>query len=537
MDILKEKLNKIDHYCIDNNLKFRDLRSLYEAVSPKFTPKDKMELKKVINATNDPGVIEATLQQLQNESLKNSDLVESGSGSELSGKLNKFTGGIIDFKNTVKKNFAKKDDSEEAKRKAAYDRWVAFQQSEEDAKKKKNEGFIDEYDDDDYDDWQMGNIGKFSKSDWIPTEEDIPEWARYDEPIYEKYSDEDEDMYNNMLDDLVRYYNYKDLSKEQVYNEIMSEYDDETLANDVISNLDESLDEDTNKITATDIVRDLYNRYPNVIFLDERDTPDDRVALFFKFSGDVTGLEDLLNSYNCEYKIRNGQLRIIANDDEDFDESLKEDYYDSFIDDVGKVDVKKSFTVSEFDEDDGWFDFEVFPGTYEYRVLDINGWKPRQLKIDDVWVDVNDNCKELEDLLGVEDTSLSEYFNVLDDVDASDSIGELKPGDQFKNRNDVIVTIIEPTKDGKVQFKIGNDVRIGTQKSIQHMLYDNNYMRIEESLSESKSKNLQKEIYKFLDGCGGYTDYNQKVEDVQEYFGLSADEAESIVSSWALGIH
>lgn len=495
MDILREKLNKIDHYCIDNNLKFRDLRSLYEAVSPNFTPKDKMELKKVINATNDPGVIEATLQQLQNESLENSDLVESGSGSELSGKLNKFTGGIIDFKNTIKKNFAKKDDSEEARRKAAYDRWVAFQKSEQDSKKK-NEAMTD----------------------------DDVEWAILNDKPFEL--------------DAFKHFSQPSVNELKAYGAIQAkdikvgdcfqtDFDQEEVDLGTLIRVDNIKESDAAwkpYCDTTFIVTDLDDGSKLELHYNDED--------FIGFKVDPNNEDEMKYHAQSIDRIRNDSVYgRTAN------ESLYEDYYDSFIDDVGKVDVKKSFTVSEFDEDDGWFDFEVFPGTYEYRVLDINGWKPRQLKIDDVWVDVNDNCKELEDLLGIEDTSLSEYFNVLDDVDASDSIGELKPGDQFKNRNDVIVTIIEPTKDGKVQFKIGNDVRIGTQKSIQHMLYDNNYMRIEESLSESKSKNLQKEIYKFLDGCGGYTDYNQKVEDVQEYFGLSADEAESIVSSWALGIH
>jgi len=66
---LRESLNKIDHYCIDNNRKFYDLRSLYESVEPKLTPQEKMELSKIVRDTNDPKVISASLNQMVSESL------------------------------------------------------------------------------------------------------------------------------------------------------------------------------------------------------------------------------------------------------------------------------------------------------------------------------------------------------------------------------------------------------------------------------------------------------------------------------------
>lgn len=48
-----------------------------------------------------------------------------------------------------------------------------------------------------------------------------------------------------------------------------------------------------------------------------------------------------------------------------------------------------------------------------------------------------------------------------------------------------------------------------------------------------ENNNLRDEIFAFLDETGGYTDYNQKIEDVSEEFGLSEDEAENFVWSWA----
>ena len=80
---------------------------------------------------------------------------------------------------------------------------------------------------------------------------------------------------------------------------------------------------------------------------------------------------------------------------------------------------------------------------------------------------------------------LLEDWNIEDQIDAPDTIGKLNPGDKFKNRNDVIITIIEPTKDGTIQFKIGDEVRSGTEKGVQRMLYKNNYIRINEEVNEA----------------------------------------------------
>ena len=81
---------------------------------------------------------------------------------------------------------------------------------------------------------------------------------------------------------------------------------------------DEDLDESLHEsLGATDVVRELYNTFPKIEFLDERDYGDD-VALFFKLGGDVSGLEDYLNSLSVNWKIANGKLRIIAPEDEDY---------------------------------------------------------------------------------------------------------------------------------------------------------------------------------------------------------------------------
>lgn len=48
------------------------------------------------------------------------------------------------------------------------------------------------------------------------------------------------------------------------------------------------------------------------------------------------------------------------------------------------------------------------------------------------------------------------------------------------------------------------------------------------------TKKLRREIYDYCDLMGGYTDYDQKIEDVMEEFGLTRDQAESEVWNWSI---
>lgn len=57
---IREKLGFLDQQGVDND-HYLDLRNLYEAVSPTMTPEEKEELRKVVNATNDPDIISAYL--------------------------------------------------------------------------------------------------------------------------------------------------------------------------------------------------------------------------------------------------------------------------------------------------------------------------------------------------------------------------------------------------------------------------------------------------------------------------------------------
>lgn len=80
-------------------------------------------------------------------------------------------------------------------------------------------------------------------------------------------------------------------------------------------------------------------------------------------------------------------------------------------------------------------------------------------------------------------------WNIEDQIDAPEAIGKLNPGDKFVNRNGVEITIVEPAKDGRIQYNVGDECRIGSEKSIQQMLYRNNYIRMSQDIQATSSMN------------------------------------------------
>lgn len=86
-------------------------------------------------------------------------------------------------------------------------------------------------------------------------------------------------------------------------------------------------------------------------------------------------------------------------------------------------------------------------------------------------------------------------WNVEDQIDAPETIGKLNPGDEFVNRKGVKVQILEPTASGAVQFKIGDEVRTGSERSIQQMLYRNNYIRSSEDISSMTATDVVRWMY------------------------------------------
>ena len=95
----------------------------------------------------------------------------------------------------------------------------------------------------------------------------------------------------------------------------------------------------------------------------------------------------------------------------------------------GTVQLKKPLVIEFFDEDDGMLRKRILPGKYDYRVLNVRGWKPRQLKVKGEWFDVQGSCPELEEILSAELAESKELKTL-------SSIKELPDGAKVRISND-----------------------------------------------------------------------------------------------------
>ena len=80
---------------------------------------------------------------------------------------------------------------------------------------------------------------------------------------------------------------------------------------------------------------------------------------------------------------------------------------------TGVVEVKNAFMIKEFDEDFGWVTITIAPGKYVYRVIDVRGWKPRQIFFNQEWLDVCDGCAELEAILEKADELKGSRYDIV----------------------------------------------------------------------------------------------------------------------------
>lgn len=106
------------------------------------------------------------------------------------------------------------------------------------------------------------------------------------------------------------------------HNKILKSKSGEQLRFDTEKEAEEyALEEDMNKEwTATDIVKDLYDKFPQVSFYDETDLDNDMVGLKFYDADkvDQDQLEELIKSYNVWYRLRGNKLLIKAKEDEEY---------------------------------------------------------------------------------------------------------------------------------------------------------------------------------------------------------------------------
>ena len=122
-----------------------------------------------------------------------------------------------------------------------------------------------------------------------------------------------------------------------------------------------------------------------------------------------------------------------------------------------------------------------------------------------------------------------------------------KVGTKYKNKNGVVIEVTNPTKDGHIQYKVGDEVHITTPESFPNILSKNGYeevkstMKGEGSLKPSggsaksfrgrTTKDSVKKLHEIDDQFGGWTgnreDFIEAFKD--EGFEVLADYDESIV--------
>ena len=62
--------------------------------------------------------------------------------------------------------------------------------------------------------------------------------------------------------------------------------------------------------------------------------------------------------------------------------------------------------------------------------------------------------------------------------------------------------------------------------------YPSNYVKADKKLKKSRDR----EIYEYLDECGGYIGYDDKIDSLIEDFGLSREDAEGYVWNHTSGM-
>ena len=78
---------------------------------------------------------------------------------------------------------------------------------------------------------------------------------------------------------------------------------------------------------------------------------------------------------------------------------LVEAWADEHTVEFGVMKINSLVIQTVFDEDEGFYEEAILPGTYLYKVTDFNGWRPHQLLIDGVWVDFPEISRNSTDKL------------------------------------------------------------------------------------------------------------------------------------------
>lgn len=200
-------------------------------------------------------------------------------------------------------------------------------------------------------------------------------------------------------------------------------------------------------------------------------------------------------------------------------ESLKEDWKDGEL------------TKQEFSD----WDWEMINTAYRIE-RSIKTMLRKYPEYRDEILSTAKNCRNIFN-------SLCSFYN--ESLDESNDMDIEKVSDKLDS-------IIDAAKDAKDKFDNGtkNDLSLesclGSLRSIERNLdtlkklvngfHDEAIKTRNKEFGESLNEDLRKEIFDYLDECGGYTDYNQKIEDVADEFNLSEEEASNYVWDWSIQI-
>lgn len=134
-------------------------------------------------------------------------------------------------------------------------------------------------------------------------------WNSDDENVYLDVADKDGvvTQYTIPFEDLSFNFNKMDESVEYVVEEILSDLPVESSVK-----ASAELQESGESFDANDIIRTMYNKFPDMYFIDERDMSGNNVALYFELSDSYSDAVEFLDTLGVNYKVSNGVLRIIA---------------------------------------------------------------------------------------------------------------------------------------------------------------------------------------------------------------------------------
>ena len=258
-----------------------------------------------------------------------------------------------------------------------------------------------------------------------------------------------------------------------------------------------NVDSDSSDMNATEVVIWMYEKFPDWAFIEERDE-DENVHLIFECSPKgQEELESALNEKNLKYKISSGRLHIWAPESTEYEEVEEQ-----------KDEITSAKDPEFFDKGDNqtyWYmtHHGVMPGSVPrgLNILEVIDTKEgTYFKTDRV---ITTKALDYYDIKEQRPKGVQSHFDPIADMDATETIGKLSKGDKFRNRKGVVVTITDPAKDGRIQYCIGDECRIGSEKSIQKMLYDNNYIRCsEDSMIRVVDKNWNKFLQKLETALG-----------------------------------